>query len=213
MKPFVHLHSHTEYSLQDGISRIGDLVNRAVELGQPAIAVTDHGNMYAAIKFYKTAKAAGIKPIIGCEVYVTEGSRFDKPEGRGRQRLKHLVLLAETMEGYRNLVKIVSKSSTEGFYRKPRADRDLLAQYSQGLIALSACIKGEVPDHIIQGNMEGAREAVEWYIQTFGSDNFFLEIQNHGMPEELQAQEGLIQLAQEYGLGLVASNDFHYVNR
>ena len=213
MKPFVHLHSHTEYSLQDGISRIGDLVNRAVELGQPAIAVTDHGNMYAAIKFYKTAKAAGIKPIIGCEVYVTEGSRFDKPEGRGRQRLKHLVLLAETMEGYRNLVKIVSKSSTEGFYRKPRADRDLLAQYSQGLIALSACIKGEVPDHIIQGNMEGAREAVEWYIQTFGADNFFLEIQNHGMPEELKAQEGLIQLAQEYGLGLVASNDFHYVNR
>ena len=122
MKPFVHLHSHTEYSLLVGISRIDDLVKRAVELGQPAIAVTDHGNMYAAIKFYKAAKAAGLKPIIGCEVYVTAGSRFDKPEGRSRERLKHLVLLAETMEGYRNLVKIVSKASTEGFHFRPRAD-------------------------------------------------------------------------------------------
>lgn len=211
MKPFVHLHSHTEYSLLDGISRIDELVKRAVELEQPAIAVTDHGNMYAAIKFYKAAKAAGIKPIIGCEVYVTEGSRFDKPEGRSRERLKHLVLLAETMEGYRNLVKIVSKASTEGFHFRPRADHDLLAQYSKGLIALSACIQGEIPQYILQDNWEGARRSVEWYRDTFGAHNFFLEIQNHGLPEELKAQDALVQLAEEYGLGLVASNDFHYV--
>ena len=213
MKPFVHLHSHTEYSLLDGISRIDDLVKRAVELGQSAIAVTDHGNMYAAIKFYKAAKAAGLKPIIGCEVYVTAGSRFDKPEGRSRERLKHLVLLAETMEGYRNLVKIVSKASTEGFHFRPRADHELLAQYAKGIIALSACIQGEIPQLILQDNLEGARQAIEWYKDTFGPDNFFLEIQNHGLPEELKAQEALIQLADEYGLGLVASNDFHYVNQ
>lgn len=211
MKPFVHLHSHTEFSLLDGISRLPDMVRRAKELEQPALAITDHGNMYAAIYFYKECVAQGIKPIIGCEVYVTEGSRLDKPEGRSRERLKHLILLAETMEGYRNLVKIVSKASTEGFNYKPRADHDLLRQYSKGIIALSACIQGEVPQLILQDNMEGARRAVEWYIETFGKDNFFLEIQNHGLPEELRAQQVLCQLADEYGLGIVASNDFHYV--
>ncbi|WP_277282278.1 DNA polymerase III subunit alpha [Veillonella caviae] len=211
MKPFVHLHSHTEFSLLDGISRLPDMVRRAKELEQPALAITDHGNMYAAIYFYKECVAQGIKPIIGCEVYVTEGSRLDKPEGRSRERLKHLILLAETMEGYRNLVKIVSKASTEGFNYKPRADHDLLRQYSKGIIALSACIQGEVPQYILQDNMEGARRAVEWYIETFGKDNFFLEIQNHGLPEELRAQQVLCQLADEYGLGIVASNDFHYV--
>ena len=211
MKPFVHLHSHTEFSLLDGISRLPDMVRRAKELEQPALAITDHGNMYAAIYFYKECVAQGIKPIIGCEVYVTEGSRLDKPEGRSRERLKHLILLAETMEGYRNLVKIVSKASTEGFNYKPRADHDLLRQYSKGIIALSACIQGEVPQYILQDNMDGARRAVEWYIETFGKDNFFLEIQNHGLPEELRAQQVLCQLADEYGLGIVASNDFHYV--
>ncbi|MDD7291344.1 DNA polymerase III subunit alpha [Veillonella caviae] len=211
MKPFVHLHSHTEFSLLDGISRLPDMVRRAKELEQPALAITDHGNMYAAIYFYKECVAQGIKPIIGCEVYVTEGSRLDKPEGRSRERLKHLILLAETMEGYRNLVKIVSKASTEGFNYKPRADHDLLRQYSKGIIALSACIQGEVPQLILQDNMDGARRAVEWYIETFGKDNFFLEIQNHGLPEELRAQQVLCQLADEYGLGIVASNDFHYV--
>lgn len=211
MKPFVHLHSHTEFSLLDGISRLPDMVRRAKELEQPALAITDHGNMYAAIYFYKECVAQGIKPIIGCEVYVTDGSRFDKPEGRSRERLKHLILLAETMEGYRNLVKIVSKASTEGMYFRPRADHDLLREYSSGIIALSACIQGEVPQLILQDNMDGARRAVEWYIETFGKDNFFLEIQNHGLPEELRAQQVLCQLADEYGLGIVASNDFHYV--
>lgn len=211
MKPFVHLHSHTEFSLLDGISRLSDMVRRAKELEQPALAITDHGNMYAAIYFYKECMSQGVKPIIGCEVYVTEGSRFDKPEGRSRERLKHLILLAETMEGYRNLVKIVSKASTEGMYFRPRADHDLLREYSSGIIALSACIQGEVPQLILQDNMDGARRAVEWYIETYGKENFFLEIQNHGLPEELRAQQVLCQLADEYGLGIVASNDFHYV--
>ena len=211
MKPFVHLHSHTEFSLLDGISRLPNMVRRAKELEQPALAITDHGNMYAAIYFYKECMSQGVKPIIGCEVYVTEGSRFDKPEGRSRERLKHLILLAETMEGYRNLVKIVSKASTEGMYFRPRADHDLLREYSSGIIALSACIQGEVPQLILQDNMDGARRAVEWYIETYGKENFFLEIQNHGLPEELRAQQVLCQLADEYGLGIVASNDFHYV--
>ena len=211
MQPFVHLHSHTEFSLLDGISRLPDMVRRAKELNQPALAITDHGNMYAAIYFYKECIAQGVKPIIGCEVYVTEGSRLDKPEGRSRERLKHLILLAETMEGYRNLVKIVSKASTEGFNYKPRADRDLLRQYSKGIIALSACIQGEIPQYILQDNMEGAKRSIEWYIETYGKDNFFLEIQNHGLPEEAKAQEELIKLSKEYGLGIVASNDFHYV--
>ncbi|MCF0157481.1 MAG: DNA polymerase III subunit alpha [Veillonella sp.] len=211
MKPFVHLHSHTEFSLLDGISRLPDMVRRAKELEQPALAITDHGNMYAAIYFYKECMSQGVKPIIGCEVYVTEGSRFDTPEGRSRERLKHLILLAETMEGYRNLVKIVSKASTEGMYFRPRADHDLLREYSSGIIALSACIQGEVPQLILQDNMDGARRAVEWYIETYGKENFFLEIQNHGLPEELRAQQVLCQLADEYGLGIVASNDFHYV--
>lgn len=211
MKPFVHLHSHTEFSLLDGISRLPDMVRRAKELEQPALAITDHGNMYAAIYFYKECMSQGVKPIIGCEVYVTEGSRFDKPEGRSRERLKHLILLAETMEGYRNLVKIVSKASTEGMYFRPRADHDLLREYSSGIIALSACIQGEVPQLILQDNMDGARRAVEWYIETYGKENFFLEIQNHGLPEEVRAQQVLCQLADEYGLGIVASNDFHYV--
>lgn len=213
MRPFVHLHSHTEFSLLDGISRLPDMIGKAKAQNMPALAITDHGNMYAAIYFYKQCMAAGIKPIIGCEVYVTEGSRFDRPEGRSRERLKHLVLLAETMEGYRNLVKIVSKASTEGYYFKPRADHDLLAAHSKGIIALSACIQGEIPQYILQDNPEGARRSLEWYIETFGKDNFFLEIQNHGIPEELRVQDELIKLSQEYGIGLVCSNDFHYVER
>lgn len=212
MRPFVHLHGHTEYSLTDGISRLPELVARAKELEMPALAVTDHGNMYGAVYFYKEAKKAGIKPIIGCEVYVTSGSRFDRPEsGAKRDRLKHLILLAETMEGYRNIVKIVSKASTEGFFYKPRADHELLRTYKNGIIALSACIQGEIPQMILQDNPEGARRTLEWYIETYGKNNFFLEIQNHGLPEEIRAQEALIALAKEYGVGLVCSNDFHYV--
>lgn len=210
MKPFVHLHSHTEYSLQDGISRLPQMVARAKELNMPALAITDHGNMCGAIYFYKEAKSAGIKPIIGCEVYVTTGSRFDKDASR-QERLKHLILLAETMEGYQNLTKIVSRGFTEGFYRKPRVDHALLKEHSKGIIALSACIQGEIPQCVLQDNPEGAKRALETYLDIYGKDNFFLEIQNHGLPAEVKAQEALIQLAKEYGVGLVCSNDFHYV--
>lgn len=213
MKPFVHLHTHTEYSLLDGISRLPDMVARAKELNMPALAITDHGNMCGAVYFYKEAVKAGIKPIIGCEVYVTLGSRLEKPEGSKRDRLKHLILLAETQEGYENIVKIVSKASTEGYFYKPRADHDLLRTYNKGIIVLSACIQGEIPQYIIQGDMEKARQSLEWYLDTYGKDNFFLELQNHGIPEELQAQDALIELAKEYQVGLVCSNDFHYVNR
>lgn len=217
MKPFVHLHAHTEYSLLDGISRIDDMVAKAKELEMPAIAMTDHGNMCGAIYFYKAAKDAGIKPIIGCEVYLTEGSRFNKTNnsnnGRRFERLSHLILLAETNEGYKNLVKIVSKASTEGFYNKPRADHALLAEYSQGIIALSACIEGEIPKAIIEGNMDKARELTRWYIETFGANNFFLEVQDHGLDREIIAQKGLIQLSEEFDIPLVCTNDFHYINR
>ena len=178
MKPFVHLHSHTEYSLQDGISRLPQMVARAKELNMPALAITDHGNMCGAIYFYKEAKSAGIKPIIGCEVYVTTGSRFDKDASR-QERLKHLILLAETMEGYQNLTKIVSRGFTEGFYRKPRVDHALLKEHSKGIIALSACIQGEIPQCVLQDNPEGAKRALETYLDIYGKDNFFLEIQNH----------------------------------
>lgn len=215
MRPFVHLHTHTEYSLQDGISRLPDMVQKAKELGMPALAITDHGNMCGAVYFYKEAVNAGIKPIIGCEVYVTEGSRFDKESSvTGKhERLKHLILLAENMEGYGNIVKIVSRGFTEGFYRKPRVDHDLLRQFNKGIIALSACIQGEVPQYILQDNPEGARRAIEWHIETYGKDNFFLEIQNHGLPAEAKVQDAFVALAEEYGVGLVATNDFHYVNR
>lgn len=214
MKPFVHLHGHTEYSLLDGISRLKDMVERTKTLNMPAVAITDHGNMYGAVNFYKAAKAEGIKPIIGCEVYVTQGSRFDRKTVNGRrERNKHLVLLAETNEGYQNLVKIVSKASTEGFYGKPRADHELLEKYSRGLIALSACIEGEIPAAIIADDMEKARELTRWYVDAFGKENFFLEVQDHGMPQELKAQQGLVELAKEFGLGLVATNDFHYLDQ
>lgn len=186
------------------------MVARAKELNMPALAITDHGNMCGAIYFYKEAKNVGIKPIIGCEVYVTTGSRFDKDSNK-QERLKHLILLAETMEGYQNLTKIVSRGFTEGFYRKPRVDHELLKEHSKGIIALSACIQGEVPQCLLQDNPDGAKRAVETYLDIYGKDNFFLEIQNHGLPAEVRAQEGLIKLAKEYGVGLVCSNDFHYV--
>ncbi len=212
MRPFVHLHGHTEYSVLDGISRLPDLISRAKELDMPAIAMTDHGNMYGAVYFYKEAIKQGIKPIIGCEVYVTSGSLYDRPEGK-RERLKHLILLAETLEGYQNIVKIVSTASTEGFFFRPRADHELLRRHSKGIIALSACIEGEIPQAILQGDMDGARAALEWYIQTYGKDNFFLEIQDHGIPEEWEAKRSLVALGKEYGVGIVCTNDFHYVRK
>lgn len=212
LDPFVHLHSHTEYSLFDGISRIGELVSHVKEMGQTALAITDHGVMYGAIYLYKECIKQGIKPIIGCEIYVTRGSRFDK-SGNGKEKLAHLILLAENNEGYQNLIKICSKAWTEGYYHRPRADHELLEKYHEGLIVTSACVGGEVPQAILNSDMDEARKVIEFYINTFGKDNYFLEIQNHGLPEEAAVRPVLASLAKEYGLGLVATNDFHYTKK
>jgi DNA polymerase-3 subunit alpha len=212
LDPFVHLHSHTEYSLFDGISRIGELVSHVKEMGQTALAITDHGVMYGAVYLYKECIKQGIKPIIGCEIYVTRGSRFDK-FGNGKEKLAHLILLAENNEGYQNLIKICSKAWTEGYYHRPRADHELLEKYHEGLIVTSACVGGEVPQAILNGDMDEARKVIEFYINTFGKDNYFLEIQNHGLPEEAAVRPVLASLAKEYGLGLVATNDFHYTKK
>lgn len=212
LDPFVHLHSHTEYSLFDGISRIGELVSHVKEMGQTALAITDHGVMYGAVYLYKECIKQGIKPIIGCEIYVTRGSRIDK-SGNGKEKLAHLILLAENNEGYQNLIKICSKAWTEGYYHRPRADHELLEKYHEGLIVTSACVGGEVPQAILNGDMDEARKVIEFYINTFGKDNYFLEIQNHGLPEEAAVRPVLASLAKEYGLGLVATNDFHYTKK
>ena len=209
MQRFTHLHVHTEYSLLDGASKIPELVAYAKELGMDSLAITDHGVMYGAVEFYQECTKAGIKPIIGCEVYVAKGSHRDMTE----KTRYHLILLAENDTGYHNLMKIVSKGQLEGFYYKPRVDKDILRTYSEGIICLSACIAGELPRLINSGNMDGARRCVQEYIDIFGKDNYFLELQDHEIPEERTAAEGLKQLAKELGLGLVATNDLHYVRR
>ncbi|MDU5301651.1 MAG: DNA polymerase III subunit alpha, partial [Dialister micraerophilus] len=212
MDSFVHLHSHTEYSLFDGISRIKELVSYVKELGQQAIAITDHDAMYGAVYLYKECMKQGIKPIIGCELYVTADSRFKKGNAF-KEKLGHLILLAENNEGYQNLIKICSKAWVEGYYVKPRVDHDLLRKYSKGIIALTSCIGGEIPQAILNGDKEKARKLTEFYIDTFGRNNFFLELQNHGMPEEAIVRQELSLIAKEYNLGLVATNDFHYVRK
>ena len=209
---FVHLHVHTEYSLLDGASRIDELTKKAKELNMPAIAITDHGAMYGVIDFYKSARKNGVKPIIGCEVYLAPKSRFDRMPIEG-DSYYHLILLAENNQGYRNLVKLVSLAYNEGFYYKPRIDKELLKQYHEGIICLSACIAGDIPSAILKDNKEKADVLVQEYIDIFGKDNFFIEIQDHGIPEEKKSNRVLIELAQKYGLGLVATNDLHYINR
>lgn len=210
---FVHLHVHTEYSLLDGSSRISDLIGRAKELGMPAIAMTDHGCMYGTIEFYKQARKQGVKPIIGCEVYVAPRSRFDKTPGGDGEAYYHLVLLAENETGYRNLIQLVSRGYTEGFYYKPRVDRELLRQYKEGLIALSACLAGEVPALFLKGDTEGAKAIAKEYCEIYGQNNFFIELQDHGIEEQKAVNGALVSLARELGVGLVATNDIHYVRR
>ena len=212
MDSFVHLHSHTEYSLFDGTCRIKELVSYVKELGQTAIAITDHGVMHGAVYLYKECLKQGIKPIIGCEIYVTAGSRFIKDADK-KEKLAHLILLAENNTGYKNIIKICSKSWTEGYYHKPRADHDLLLKYHEGIIALSACIGGELPQAVLKGDLEQARKIIRFYMDTFGKDNYFIELQNHGLPEEAAVRPALAELAKEYGLGLVATNDFHYTRK
>ncbi len=212
MSGFTHLHLHTEYSLLDGACRLDDVLDRAIELGQTSIAITDHGVMYGAVDFYKKAKAKGIKPIIGCECYVASRSRFDKVHTLDSERY-HLVLLCKNATGYQNLIAMVSKAWTEGFYTKPRIDRELLEKHSEGLIAISACLAGEVPRALTAGNYDRAKETALWYKSVFGEGNYYLEIQNHGIAEQQQIEPLLIKLSNETGIPLVATNDTHYVRR
>lgn len=209
---FVHLHVHTEFSLLDGASRISKLIERAKALHMPAIAITDHGCMYGVIDFYKEAKKQGIKPIVGCEVYVAPRSRFEKTAVEG-EAYYHLILLAESNEGYRNLVELVSRANMEGFYYKPRIDREILKKYSKGLICLSACIAGEIPSMLLKGDAEAAERIAREYLEIFDQDHFFLEIQDHGIPEQKLANKGLLALAKKLGLKLVATNDLHYIEK
>ncbi|MBP3337287.1 MAG: DNA polymerase III subunit alpha [Clostridia bacterium] len=209
---FVHLHIHTEFSFLDGACRIPALISRAKELGQTAIAITDHGGMYGIVDFYKEAINAGIKPIIGCEVYTAARSMYDKTHEMGN-RTGHLVLLAKNDEGYKNLIKIVSEGFTNGFYYKPRVDFDMIKRFSGGLIALSACLAGDIPQAIMADDLEKAKKLIQDYIDVFGKENFFLEIQDHGIAEQKKVNTALIRLSEQFGIGLVATNDVHYVNK
>ena len=209
---FVHLHLHTKYSLLDGFCDIKKLVKKTKELGMKAVAVTDHGAMFGVIDFYNECKANDIKPILGCEIYMSERGMRDKDSNYDWGNY-HLVLLAENEEGYRNLIKIVSVAYIDGFYRKPRADFDLLRKHAKGIIALTGCIGGKVPNKIIHDNPDGAKNDLLTLIDIFGKENLFVEIQDHGMEEEKKANETLIRFAKEEGLGLVATNDAHYIEQ
>ena len=207
---FVHLHVHTEYSLLDGSNKIKEYVARVKELGMNSAAITDHGVMYGVIDFYREARAQGIKPILGCEVYVAPGSRFDKEAAGGEDRYYHLVLLAENNQGYQNLMKIVSTGFVEGFYYKPRVDKEVLRKYHEGSICTSACLAGEVQKYIQRGMYEEACRSAKEYEEIFGKGNFFLELQDHGLPEQKQVNQALLRMSRELGIELVATNDIHY---
>ena len=207
---FVHLHVHTEYSLLDGSNKIKEYVARVKELGMNSAAITDHGVMYGVIDFYREARAQGIKPILGCEVYVAPGSRLDKEAAGGEDRYYHLVLLAENNQGYQNLMKIVSTGFVEGFYYKPRVDKEVLRKYHEGIICTSACLAGEVQKYIQRGMYEEACRSAKEYEEIFGKGNFFLELQDHGLPEQKQVNQALLRMSRELGIELVATNDIHY---
>lgn len=207
---FTHLHVHTEYSLLDGSSKIKEITKRAAELGMDSLAITDHGVMYGVIDFYKAAKEAGIKPVLGCEVYVAPGSRFDKEAGTGEDKYNHLVLLAENNTGYQNLMKIVSRGFTEGFYYKPRVDKELLREFHEGIIATSACLAGEVQRYLARGMYEEAKRVALSYQDIFGKDNFFLELQDHGIAEQHYVNPQLLRMSEETGIELICTNDVHY---
>ncbi len=207
---FTHLHVHTEYSLLDGSNKIKNYVSRMKELGMTAGAITDHGVMYGCIDFYEAARAAGIKPILGCEVYVAPGSRFDREVNAGERRYHHLILLAENNEGYENLTHIVSKGFVDGYYYKPRVDLEILQKYHTGLIALSACLAGEVPSNLLHSSYKEAKRVALLYRDIFGENNYFLELQDHGIPEQKKVNSQLLRLSSETGIPLVATNDVHY---
>src|SRR5208283_866485 len=211
---FVHLHLHTEYSLLDGACRLDRLVDKAHQLKFPALAITDHGAMHGAIDFYQAAREKGIKPIIGCEVYVAPGSRLEKKTSSGgRDVYHHLGLLAKDETGYKNLIQLTTAAHLEGYYYKPRIDKEILAKYREGLIAMSGCLASEIPDLITKDQLDKARDTVDWFKQTLGADNFFLELQNHGIAEQAKVNRHLIKWSKDFGLKLVATNDVHYIEK
>ncbi|MBR4767753.1 MAG: DNA polymerase III subunit alpha, partial [Lachnospiraceae bacterium] len=209
---FTHLHVHTEYSLLDGSAKIGELVSRAKELGFSNLAITDHGVMYGVIDFYNACREAGINPILGCEVYVAPKSRLDREPGAGDERYHHLILLAENNEGYQNLIKIVSIGFIDGFYYRPRVDKEVLRTYHKGIICASACLAGEVQRFLARGQYDEAKKVAEEYREIFGENNYFLELQDHGIPEQKTVNAGLLRLSQETGIPLIATNDVHYIH-
>src|SRR3954463_12517645 len=209
---FVHLHLHTEYSFLDGAVRMKELMKKAKEMGMPAVAITDHGNLHGAIEFYQAATDAGIKPIIGCEAYMAPGAMKDRPNNQ-RDAAYHFTLLARDDTGYRNLVKMISTAHLDGFHYKPRIDKQLLAQHSAGLIGLSGCLKGEINMAIQSDNLAKARQSVAEFRDILGPENFFIEMHDHGMDEQRKCNQMLPKLAAEFGLGLVAANDVHFLER
>src|SRR6185503_17306521 len=211
---FVHLHLHTEYSLLDAACRLDKLMEKAHALKFPALSITDHGVLFGAIDFYQAARKAGIKPIIGCEVYVAPGSRKEKKSSSGgRDVYNHLVLLAKDETGYKNLIKLVTDAHIEGYYYKPRIDKEILAAHKEGLIALSGCLASEIPEAIAKDDLKKARDGIDWFKQTLGAENFYLELQNHGIAEQAKVNKHLIPWAKEFGLKCVATNDVHYVEK
>jgi DNA polymerase-3 subunit alpha len=210
---FVHLHLHTEYSLLDGACRIDDVVEKAHACKMPAVAITDHGNMYGAIDFYKAAAERGIKPIIGCEAYIAPGSRLDKKSSNARDAAYHLVLLAKDETGYKNLIKLITSAHLEGFYYKPRIDKEILAQHAKGLIGFTSCLKGEVPNKIKDDQLDQAKAALDEYRHIFAPGDYYVELHNHGIEDQRKVNRVLIEWAKEFNLPLVATNDVHYVER
>ena len=211
MSNFAHLHLHSQFSLLDGANRVDDVLARAAELEMPAVALTDHGNMFGAIDFYTKARRHNIKPILGIEAYVAQGDRRDRDPRRGRSN--HLVLLARNETGFRNLIKLTSRSYLEGFYYKPRIDTDLLREFSEGIIGLSACLKGEINEHILNRRVDAAEARARELREILGDGNFYLELQDHGIEQQIQANEVLRGMSKKTGIPLVASNDCHYLRR
>jgi DNA polymerase III, alpha subunit len=212
-QPFVHLHLHTQYSLLDGANQIEPLVRQIKDFGMPAVAMTDHGNLFGAVEFYQKALAGGVKPIIGCEAYMAPGNRKNREGGLAHNDYYHLILLATNLTGYQNLIKLVSKAYLEGFYYKPRMDKELLQQHHEGLIALSGCLSGEIPWLIGQKDMDGAMRAAGEFVEIFGKDRYYLEVQANGLEHQRIANAGLMEMHKKLGIPLVGTNDCHYLKK